>query len=473
MALAFSSATGNLFNRLGALAELLRTLRVYQNDLNTDMTAASGGVTSELVSEPDLQALMGSNYLSALDSATNVGQIAQGIAERVVDRMVFRDSPRAGQTLTSPQLFASLQEVIRQMKAQSATIQVQTVVGTVSTVAGQPGPHFTGDGNGVVAISTRRWDGLQQENLYAETLLVSCIQDSYTGNATAGRESFAVSGAGAQSNRYAFNWPLGSGASTNLQAIASTSDNADGNLLTNSDFAAFTSDAPDNFNVVTGTAGTDFDDETGLVFTSGGKALKLIGTSGQVNVNLTQQFGISTGTLGEVEAATQYSWNAWFRRDGTAAAAGVLTVDLIDSGGAVVQDDNGNSNSFTVDLTALTITYTNYGGAFRLPSNPPSTILLRLRLTTALTDGRSVYMANMSLGEMTQVYTGGPSIAVHSGGSNFVLGDQASAAFTNDRGGATNLASFGPTLQRFFNLAALDLLFSSASSPSVQDSLIQ
>ena len=472
MTISFNNSNGNLFNRLGALGELLRELRAYQGSLETDMTNATSGVTAELVGEPDLQALMGSQYIGALDSAGQVGQVAQQIAGKVADRIVFRDNPRPGQTLNTSQVTESLKEIIRQMLVQGASIQSQTVTGTPDTVTGQPGPHFIGYGNGVVNVSVRRWNGLTQENAYAEDLTLTCTQDSYTGNATVNRETFSITGAGAQTNRYAFNWPLGSGASATLQAIDSTSDNGNGNLLTNSDFASITSNAPANFTIVAGTAGTDIFEETTIVFVNGGRALRFVGVTGGSNPNLTQAFDVSTGTSGELDAATQYSWNAWLRRDGTAAAAGVMTVDLIDGSNVVIQDDQGANNSFTIDLTALTTAYTSYRGVFRTPSNPPSVMKLRIRITTALTDTRSIYLANMSMGEMVQVYSGGPSVTVHAGNIPFVVEDYASATITNNRGGATNLASFGPVLQRFFDLASLDLLFPSSSTPTIGDQLI-
>ena len=149
--LSFNNAPQNLFNRLGALGNLLLLLRQYQLDLQTSMTGASG-VTSEYTSEADLQAEMGSAYLGCLSAAEACASTAQGLAQDTVNRMVFRDNPRIAQNLNSLNVPASLREIIRQMNQQGATIQAQTVTGTPSAFTG------TGDGQLVCSVLRRRVD---------------------------------------------------------------------------------------------------------------------------------------------------------------------------------------------------------------------------------------------------------------------------------------------------------------------------
>lgn len=465
MAISFSSATGNLFNRLGSLGQLLVELRSFHNNLLSEMTNTTDGVVGQYNGESDIQALMGNSYQSALSSAESIGGTAQQLAILTVNRMVFRDNPQANQTLNSTNTTASILEIIRQMKAQGATIQAQTVTGTTSS--------FTGEGNGAITISTKRWDGLTQENLYAETILATCTSDSYSTGAPVGNEGFTVTGQGQQNDRFSFDWPLGSNCQTSISAIDGSEDNTEGNILTNSGFDTFTvANTPDNWTIVTGTVGTNIFSEATLVYDSGTTALRLLG-DGATLINLTQTFDVSTGTSGNLTAGTQYSCNAYMRRDGTAASAGVLTIDLIDGNDAIVQDDQGTNNSFTIDLTALTTNYAAYNGVFRTPSRMPATLKFRFRLTTALTNARSVYLDKMSLGTMTELYTGGPSAAIHAGSDPFVIGDYGTMTTTNNRGGQSNLASFGVLLERLFQLSSMDILFPSAASPSISDGLIQ
>jgi hypothetical protein len=403
--LSFASAPGNLFNRWGKLGKVLGDLRDYQDTLEADMINTVNGIVAQFDAESDIQAVMGSSYIGILSGTSgSIAGTLQQIAALTANRMVFRDNPRLNQTLQSANLSASLQEIIRQMKAQGATVLASTVAITVE----QFSDTVVNTGDGVVNSSVKRpLDGKVLENTFAENLTIICTQDSYIGGATAGNETLAVAGTGAQGDVSAFDWPLGSNASATLNAIDGDADNSSGNLLTNSGFEDWTDDAPDNWELVTGTAGTNVSEETNLIYdpASGGSSLKITGDAGGTLTQIRQVFGDADGTSGDLEALTQYSLNLFLRRDGTAAAAGTLTVDLVDGDGTVVQDMNGVDNSFTVDLTALTVFFAPYSGVFRTPLIMPDELYLRYRLSAALTNGRSVYADKTSMGEMTQVYT--------------------------------------------------------------------
>lgn len=464
MAISFASATGNLFNRIGKLGAVLANARSSQNTQNTALTSTSTGIVAQFNAEPDIQALTGQAYIGELNSIGSIGNLMRAVAEQTVNRIVYRDAPRIGQTLESLNTVDSIREIIRQMDVQGATVQSATVTGTAGT--------FTGTGNGIINISTRRpSDGLVQENIFAEDVLTTCIADSYIGGATAGRERFSIVGEGSQNNPFAFDWPLGSGASISFSAIDGSQDASAGNLLTNSNFEDFTSNSPDRWTLAVGTAGTHVNKETSLVFDGTG-ALRITGDGSNLT-QIRQTFNSSSFTTGELDELTQYSFNVWVRRDGTAAAAGVMTIDLADGDGTVINDANSSANSFTIDLTALTTSYASYTGVFRTPEVLPATQRIRMRLTTALTNNRSVYFDRASLGVMKKLYTGGPSIAIHSGSTNFINGDYSTGTtFTNNRGGGTNLASFQVLWERLFGMSSLNLLLPTAASPSISDGLI-
>ena len=464
MAISFANAPGNFFNSIGKLGLLLSQVRTYQAAQLTNMTNTTAGVVAQYTNESDIQAVMGQNYITNLNSAGSlVGNLAANIADLTANRVVYRDNPQQNQTLQSTNTLASLQEIIRQMKVQGATVLAQTV-------AASPGT-FLGTGNGVLVTSTRRpLDGLVLENLFAETIVVACSNDSYVGGATAGNESFDVTGTGSAS-LFDFNWPLGSNANTSLSAIDGDTSNNSGNLLNNSGFTTFTSNVPNRWSLVVGTAGTDVFSEDTLVYGTG-KALRILG-DGSTLVSLTQTFDSSSGTTDALDSITQYSVNIFARRDGTAPAAGVLTIDLIDGSNNVINDANGTANSFTIDLTALSTSYAAFNSAFRTPYVLPSTIKIRMRLTTALTTGRSVYLDKLSLGEMTQLYTGGLYAAVPAGANPFVDGDYALITCTNSRGSGGTLNSFQTLMHRLFpDVVNSELLIPSASSPRVNDALI-
>ena len=431
----------------------------------------SAGIVGQYNGEPDIQAAVGGAYISQVDTpGSTAGQLAQNIARQTINRMVFRDNPRLSQTLQSLTVDTSIREVIRQMNVLGARVLAATITATPGTFAALiPG----GPGNGVIVSSVRRpFDGLVLENSYAENLLVTCSADSFTGGATEGNETLSVTGTGGQTNVFAFNWPLGSNARVSVNAIDGNVDNGSGNLLTNSGFNDWTSNVPDNFSLVAGVAGTTIAQESTLVF-DGSSACRITGDAGGTLTQIRQEFNDGDGTAAELAPLSQYSFCVWVRRDGTAAAAGVLTVDLVDDAFAVINDQNGTPNSFTIDLTALSTSYTAYTGVFRTPVELPSTYYIRIRLSTALTNGRSIYLDKAGLGLMTQVYTSGPFLSVHAGSIPFVLGDYATVAITNSRGAAGTLDTFQTLYARLFSeMINNELLLPSSSVPNISDTLI-
>lgn len=463
--ISFANATGNLFNRIAKAGLIVKQNLSSQSSQKTNYTSTSTGLVAQLNADPDIQALVGAGYIGALAGSESDCALAASVARAALDRAVFLDNPRINQTLTQSNIPDSLVEVIRQMKQAGATVLAMTIGATPTA--------FTGTGNGVVVASTKRpLDGLVMENSFAETLLLTCTQDSYTGGVTAGNEIFALTGAGSQGDVFAFNWPLGSNANVNLSAINGAADNTSGNLLTNSGFDTFTvANTPDKWTIVTGTAGTNIFSESSLVF-AGAKALRLLG-DGTTLIDIKQQFNNAAGTTGALSPITQYGVALWMRRDGVAAGAGQIVVDLIDGNNAVINDQNGVPNTFTIDLTALGTAYTAYTAAFRTPEVLPAQQYLRIRMTTALSNGRSVYLDQLSFGVMTQAYTGGPFASVHAGSVNFAQNDYATIAVTNSRGAGGTLSTFQTLLFQFFpEIAQSELLFPSSASPSISDSLI-
>jgi hypothetical protein len=194
---------------------------------------------------------------------------------------------------------------------------------------------------------------------------------------------------------------------------------------------------------------------------------------GSTQTCLEQEFdsGDNTSILTQV---TQYAVSFWARMS-AATAGGVLTVDLCDGSGSSILNQQGASQSIVVTLSGLSHTaWTNFVGVFQLPYVLPAEINLRIKLTTALSSGKDLFIDNMAMGVMTPLYTGGPSFAVFAGSEPFyaVVPDTFSAVVTNNYGGASNFKSFQPLFQRTCNMLGLGLQLPSASSPSISDSLI-
>lgn len=483
MAIPFYGSPGDCFNRIGKAGAVLVNAYNNQQTQLTALTNTTTGVVAQYDAESDLQAQVGASYIGILNSiGAATGPTMAGLIQTTLNRMVFRDLSQLNQNLTSVNLQASLKEIVRQMNQQGVTIQSSTVTATVTQFAA-----YASVGNGVLVVSTRREDGLTQENSYAEVLTATCTQDSYLGGATEGNEGFTITGEGNQPNIFAFDWPLGSNSSVTYSAIDGNSDNSAGNILTNSGFNDWTGSLPtatlDNWTLALGTYGTTIIENQSIVF-DGDASVELIG-DGATLVSFYQDFDSSSGTAGTLSPLSQYAVNLWLRRDGTPAAAGVLQVELVDQNNNAVTDASGNANTFTVNLTALTTSFVAYSGTFRTPQvEPTAGYRIRLRLTTAITTGRSVYLDKLGLGLTTAQYLSGPATAVFAGSTPFVQangddpgpptrGDIASAVITNTLGGAsTPFGNMQTLIAAATGSAQMNLLLPSSAVPSVPNSVI-
>lgn len=453
MTVILNSEPAGLFNRLGKIGRFLKDTNVYQlGNFQTDLLAVAYGYTAE----PDLSApLTQSGDSSRISIGSFMSQL-QSAALSTVNRMVWRDTGNSRDNIA-----LNLAELIRQMKDASASVKVCTITMSASAI--------TGTGNGWVVTSTKRGDGLVQENTFAEVGILKCIGDAQLGGATAGNETFRFQGDVAQGNTFHWEWPLGSGANTSLSATNATKDNSANNLLTNSGFETFTStNTPSKWTIAAGAAGTEFFSSTTAY--SGSKSLKIVGGTA-VNASLTQTFNSSSGTAGKLKPLTQYAHSFAIKAD-VVPASGVLTIDLIDGSNAVINDDQGIANSYTVTLSAISTSWAKYTGVFRTPKVLPSTMKLRVRLSTVLPSGSNVFLDHMAMPEMTRLYLGGPYLSIFSGSTAFIKDDYWSIATTNDRGTATYQATFQTLFDRLFNMRQYELMLPSAASPTIGDTLM-
>lgn len=467
--LSFTNSPGNIFNRFGKCALIIKALSSYQTSQKTNLIDTTNGVMAQFVTEQDIQALVGNAYISQVNSPDAVCGFIGQIAEQGLNRAIFRDNPRLSQNLSQLNTLASLQELIRQMKLANANVLAMTITATPQT-SSSPGPNFTGSGTGVLNASVKRpLDGLVLENSFAETLLLVCTSDSYTGGQTAGNETFALTGTGQETDVFAFDWPLGSNASTSLSAIDGDANQTSGNLLNKSNFATWTAGIPDQWTVPVGPASIQ---QNGSITYGSGQSVQIIG-DGATLTELRQAFNSSAGNTSTLTPLTQYGVCLFFRRDGTAANTGLLAVDIIDGNGVTILDANSVPNTFNIDPTAFTTSFTQYLGAFRTPAILPASYSFRVRLTTPLTNGRSVYMAKISDGLMTQAYTSGPFASIHAGNTPFVAGDYSGLVVTNSRGAGGTLNTFQTACARMFSqFIQNELLLPSSSSPTLSDSTL-
>lgn len=231
-------------------------------------------------------------------------------------------------------------------------------------------------------------------------------------------------------------------------------------------------DQPGNLNAVTVTNNT-----TGGTFTisttTQGSANAFIGRSVELDSD-----GSTLTTLYQtvsLEPLTQYAVNLWAMAD-VVPAAGGITVDLVDGiGGSVIADAQSTNNSFTISCPGLSTSFAARNGIFRTPRVLPAAAMLRIRITTAISAGTSVFVDHIAMRPMQQIYAGGPSLAIFSGktdiaaGAVGVSGDTFTLTVTNDRAG-----KFQEWFDRNFDLRTKGILLPSDSSGSetINDSLI-
>jgi hypothetical protein len=165
--------------------------------------------------------------------------------------------------------------------------------------------------------------------------------------------------------------------------------------------------------------------------------------------------------------ATCYCANLWMNLDVT-PAAGTLVCDLVDGiAGTTLTDDQGNSNTFTVDLTAVGTYPESHYGCFHTPSVMPPLVYFRIRLTTALSAGTSLFIDEACLVPMTEMYAGGPYISAFTGRDDFEIGDEATITIVNNREGRLH-----EWLNRLLNLSGSRLMLPTAVAGTQPDTLI-
>lgn len=207
--------------------------------------------------------------------------------------------------------------------------------------------------------------------------------------------------------------------------------------------------------------------------TTAGSANAFIGYSLEFDSNGSELTAINCPV--ELEALSQYAFNGWWMAD-VPPAAGVMKVELIDGiGGSVINDEAGTANAITIDCTTLTTSFVAKNGVFRTPRVLPPIVYLRIRISTAISSGSSVFIDHCALSEMTVLYTGGPSATVFSGKTSFTGGagqedpDYFTITVANNRAG-----EFQEWFERLFSMTTYGLQLPSdgGGTETINDSLI-
>lgn len=476
-------------------------------------------------------------------SGGSLASALQTYAQQLLIEMVDADTRLSSRTLP-----AALAELIRQMIANSQSVDASTVTSTIAAGG-------SNNGDGKLVASKKRGDGLVQENALAEVINAKVTSDGSPETAT-----ITFAGKEAESNALSEQWPRGSGCRKTISCT-----DAAASLLANGDMEDETlvTDAPDGWIVSVGTIGTTLkmtDVEVQTVVISGtptggtytlswanaaGKtqttaplaynaasstvqaALRLLkglesitvvqsGTTPNYTHTITftgrggnvAQFTatslltggtpvITPGTssagtaqvyagskalqfvsdgsqlttinqaLTSLKSLTAYAFSLWAICD-VVPAAGVITIDLVDGiGGSVIADKQAVNNSFTFNASALTTGWQHVSAlvsgecVFRMPLVVPPLVYLRIRISTAITNTRQMFVDHVALAEMQELYSGGPLIAAFSGATPLKNEDSWTVTVANDRAGEIQ-----EYYNRNFKMAEQGLLLPSNASGS-------
>lgn len=438
-----------LFTRLGKIGKLAYVANGQQATIPTDTDALF-----DLYDGEDRQALIPQALYEAFQNLPGYATTGMGVFATLAEATLLKAVNDDGQPYGQDTELA-LKELIRQMTAAAASVKRSTCAATPTALAGNAG-------NGAIVVTTVRGDGVAQELCVPENLAVRCVADSYSGQAVAGSETFRMYGENAtRFGTWGYDWPAGSGVATDLFVVdAQTGPSETGNLLTNGGFENWPLSGLVGWTVDVGAV----TQSTSPVY-AGAFALSMAG--GATLHAISQP--LSPAPLAKVA----YAVNCWVRV-ATVPAAGVLTIDLYDPlAAAVVNDDAGTPNSFTRTLSTLVNnTWTNLNGVFRLPKAVPAGVKIRVRISTAMSGGSTLYIDHLAMAAVSDPYRGGPGVAVFGGSVPFAELDGWSVAVTNDRGGASLNGTFQALFDRLFDMRGKRLQLPSNAVPTIADTLI-
>ena len=457
MALVYDGTDG-LFTRLGALIYMMDAVRAHQTNIKTLFANVQGEYSAN--DRYMIDQLSGALEARIAEAGGILSDVRAAAEKTLVEMSFAVASTSTTNAMRAKQVQDALVWLIRQMDADSETIDGTTITKSALSVGGSN----TGNGTFAYAFyapnimlgSTDDWPNIRTEMLEAR-----CTNDAQNGALASGAEVFEIRGQPAYDG-LDYRFPAGSGT---IMRISSCSSSIDAgirgqNIGTNCDLEDWTSNVPDRFAVVSGTAGTDFIKETTTV-NRGSAALKCAATS--TVFKLRQPFGSAAGSVGVLTPDKPYLLSFSARKDAT--ATGQIRVSLQDSAGSII--DGGNF-SVSQSVAALTTSFQIFSLAWRTPRVLPSTVYLTIETTTGVAVA-AAYIDDITISEMIPIAPGGASIAIVAGGTNWLADDSARYSFTNNGEGA-----FATAFDRLFDMygKGLSLPANYAGAETILDSLI-
>jgi len=430
----------DLFTRIGKAAWLVKLVNEFQGSGTTAVIATD--VDTEWVDfyeqydadSSKLRAVVKSltDSLESAKSGLNTLPAAVKTAvQNTLIEFIDADNPQSSKTL-----LVAIDELIRQMVTATESIDENTITATPSYATTGGSANTSG-----VITSVIQGDGLNLQYCKAEDLIIvptsgtaATLTGEHSGTGDLMREDYTTTG---------------TGASTTLTVS---------NKLTDGPMENWTAGVADSWTTVVGDATSILKETTN--FYRGLAAMNFLGDGAELT-SVKQ-------ALTSLEAKTPYALIVYTRTDAVAPAAGVLKIELVDdTGAAVTSDEESTSNSLTIDVTSETATYAAHTAVFRLKDPLPTTAMLYIRLTTAITSAKNVWIDSIQLTKMSQAYSGGPFVALMQSAADWSLDDRITIPVTNDE--SSEMARW---CERFFDLRSQGRQLPYSGTATQADALI-
>lgn len=335
-------------------------------------------------------------------------------------RLTDRDTVLLEIGATSSGLSEVLAKFIEQMDADSESINASaSTVGSVSAHGDNLGngtilvtpllDRVTSPGSraGVTFPAHHMYGDLTSELVIAETMTLRCASDSFVDRVAEGAESFLWEGELADA-QHGVASQEGSGS---IGSVTSIHGNT-ASYLANADFESFAvADTPDNWEIVTGTAGTHINESSGSNAYHGSKGLNFTGDGALATIEVSQAIPAASVTAGK-----RYCVTARVKADAT-IAAGTLTIILKGTGYTAA-----TAEKIEVAHGSLPTSWTLYHFFVLMPLELPSDLELSIAWGSTPTDTKNLYIDDIGFGEVT--YGAGLGVVAVRGSDPFVRNDR-------------------------------------------------
>lgn len=496
------SGAGSLAVKIGHWEGWLLDLLSFCGDTATSNVTSSAQIPTRLAQVQADYAAGSANEYATIDGLSTAaagyqatvnsfatGTIGPTVTATLLD-LVNKDTPMVNKTSVKE----ALTILCRELSAASASINSSSV-----SIGAQTNLFSSPVGNPTFVWSAKDAAGRAGQYHFPETITATITQDAQSG-ATANQEPYSVVGQNAAPSLLslnAFNSAYyGSGASITGNLVdpsVSNTGGSTGNLTVNGTFTQFNganANYADNIVILTGSAGSTILKGSGTAYYTGQGSVEMV-SDGSTLLSIAQPFGTASSTTNGAGGSpytfvpsainnVQYGVFVAYKLSSSSPAAGWLQVDLIDSAGSIITDDQSVSNSAHADLTAIGDTnWHTLTAVFRMPQTLPTNTPYKLRIWQptghAVSSGTNVYIGAMGMAILQQFYAGGGYVTGFAGSTKVnasgLNADAWTWAVTNTQG------KLQSAFWRFFNPPSLGpqtpgIIVNNSGSPTISDTLV-